>query len=323
MRRRDKKGGKSAKTQRPRTFRRNAAKPARRRSPAATRKETNVAQVIRERDEALEQLAATADVLQVISNSRGSIQPAFDAIVQAGAKLFPEAAVTIAVPDGDVVKAISIADSNPQRAEAWRRKFPVPLTREYLNGLVILDRRIVDIPDVKKPSKQQAAGRHNFLETGYRGVTIVPLMRGKEAIGALSVMRVSPGSLSKSQISLLRTFANQAVIAIGNTRLLSELRQRTDDLPESLQQQTATADVLKVISRSTFDLQAVLDTLTESAARLCEAEIANIWRPQEESIAWLRATKSAAEKRISGEQGLSGNGHYRAWPRNDRRPNLA
>ena len=130
MRRRDKKGGKSAKTQRRRTFRRNAAKPARRRSPAATRKETKVAQVIRERNEALEQLAATADVLQVISNSRGRIQPAFDAIVQAEAKLFPEAAVTIAVPDGDVVKAISVPIPNPQRAEAWHRGEPVPLNRE-------------------------------------------------------------------------------------------------------------------------------------------------------------------------------------------------
>ena len=110
MRRRDKKGGKSAKTQRPKTFRRNAAKPARRRSSAANRKETNVAQVVRERDEALEQLAATADVLQVISSSRSSIQPAFDAIVQAGAKLFPEAAVTL-----------------PFRTAMWSRQFQLPI----------------------------------------------------------------------------------------------------------------------------------------------------------------------------------------------------
>src|SRR5262249_12126685 len=107
----------------------------------------------------------------------------------------------------------------------------------------------------------------NFLHTGYRAVTIVPLMRGRTAIGALSVTRLAPGRLTKSQLSLLKTFAAQAVIAIENTRLLNELR-------ESLQQQTATADVLKIIRRSAFDLPTVLNTLVESAAQLCEADYA-------------------------------------------------
>ena len=242
-----------------------------------------------ERDEALEQQTATAEILSVISNSLTDTQPAFDAIVQSGLKLFPNATISVALRDGDMVKVAAIAESDPARAEAWRRRFPNPLTREYMHGTAILDRRIVDIVDVRGVLGEFAAGSRNFLASGYLAITIMPMMRGSEAIGALSVVRLAPGPLSDKQLAVLRTFAAQAVIAIENARLINELR-------ESLQQQTATADVLKVISRSTFDLQTVLDTLVESAARLCEAELANIWRPKGAKF-HLAASYGVASKR--------------------------
>ena len=135
-----------------------------------------------------------------------------------------------------------------------------------MHGAAMLDCRTVDIPDVRNAPAELAAGGRNFLTSGYRAITITPMMRHNEAIGLLSVVRRTPGPLSDKQLSLLRTFAAQAVIAIENTRLLNELR-------ESLQQQTATADVLKVISRSTFDLQTVLNTLVEFGGADCAMPI--------------------------------------------------
>jgi GAF domain-containing protein len=225
--------------------------------------------LIRERDEALQQQAATAEILKAISSSPADTQPVFEAIVQSGLKLFPDAAILIVLPDGDTLRAAAFAETNPARIKAMLRRWPIPLTREYVHAVAILDRKMVDIPDGKESPSEFASGARYFLTTGYRAITIMPMMRGREAIGALSVVRVAPGPLSKKQIALLRTFAAQAVIAIENTRVLNELR-------ESLQQQTATADVLKVISASPGDMKPVFEAMLTNALRLCEAKFGHI-----------------------------------------------
>ncbi len=226
--------------------------------------------------ESLDQQTATAEILRVISGSLSDTQPVFDAIVRAGLTLFPGAAISIELPKDGEVNAVAIAAEDAAGIENWRKIFPFPLTREYMAGVAILDRRIVDVSDAREGSGEISTGRRNFLKSGYRAVTKVPMLRGDVAIGVLSVARPQRGALSDKQLAILTTLADQAVIAIENTRLLSELRQRTNDLSESLEQQTATSEVLKVISSSPGELEPVFHAMLENASRICEASFGSM-----------------------------------------------
>src|SRR5687767_15478652 len=175
MRRRDRTGGKVK-------ARRHKALSVRRRSSSPPDRETNVARLSRELSEAFEQQAATAEILNVISNSPTDTQPVFNAIVQSGLKLFPGALVSVSLRYGDAINAAAVAAPDPARVEAWWRTINsrTPLARDYMHGAALLDRRIVDIPDVADAPAEFEAGAKNFLTSGNRAITIMPMMRGDE-----------------------------------------------------------------------------------------------------------------------------------------------
>ena len=248
--------------------------------------EKRLAEALRDKAEAQEQLqtrdqelveaqdhqTATSEILKVISRSPSDVQPVFDMIAESAARLCDAIDVTIFQVDSNVLRVVVHRGPIPSASVGQTR----PMVRETPTGRAVLDRRTIHVADVQAEIDEYPEGSVRARRLGHRTILAAPLLQVGEAIGAIVVRRTDVRPFTERQVDLLHTFANQAVIAIENVRLFQELESRNRDLGEALEQQAATAEIVRVISSSPMDLQTVLNAVSESAARLCDASDAVI-----------------------------------------------
>ena len=232
-----------------------------------------IAELRRERDEALEQLAAASEILRMIARLPTDLQPVLDAIAESAAKLCDAADAVVWRVDGDVFRPVSHFGAVPTRVGRGQE-----IIRGTAVGQAILDRQTIHIEDLAEAAKTEFPGSEPFQKrTGTRTFLCTPMFREGVPIGLIAIRRTEVRPFTERQIKLLETFADQAVIAIENVRLFQ-------GLTEALEQQTATSEILRVIASSPTDIQPVLDAVAESAARLCEADDAVIYRIDGDSL---------------------------------------
>ena len=217
--------------------------------------------------EALEQQTATAEILKVISSSPTDTQPVFDAIAANAARLCSANDAQVLRVDGEVLRLVA-AFGTPSMPSVR------PLTRGHLVGRAVIDRQTIHVRDLAQAVAEYS--ETTAARFGVQSALAVPLLREDTALGVIRISRTEVQPFTDKQIALLQTFADQAVIAIENVRLFKELEARNRDLTESLEQQTATGEILKVISSSPTDLQPVFDAILEKATRLCNAHMGHL-----------------------------------------------
>jgi GAF domain-containing protein len=256
----------------------------------------------RELTTALDKQTATSDILRVISRSQTDVQPVFEAILSSAVRLLGAYAGALTRVVDNQIELAAFTRTDDAGAAALRAAFPQSLQSELPHAQAIRDRAPLNIADAQTDPRLPEAEHVRARVRGFRSRVLVPLLRHDEAIGAISVSRREPGGFDADEICLLQTFADQAVIAIENVRLFGELKSSNRELRIALEQQTATSELLKVIGRSTFDLQPVFETLAESAVRLCEAERALIWRYDGQLLRVAAAYNLSRELRAFAER---------------------
>src|SRR5262245_43627966 len=267
---------------------------------ALSQSRSDLSQARGELAEAREQRAATGGILRAISNSPTDLQGIFQEIATTVARLCDAYDAGVLQCAGDHLRLMAHRGHIPTDGPIGQGT--LPLSRGVIIGRAVLDRTILQVPDLQAETEEYPEGSEIARRLGHRTILAVPLIRGRDAIGAIFLRRTEVRPFTDRQIELLKMFADQAVIAIENTRLFEAEQASKRELQESLEYQTATSEVLSVISRSPNDLQPVLDTISATAGKLCEADDAHVLMLQEgkfhlvahnqsdpKVVAWFRA----------------------------------